>query len=382
MTTPVKKKKILFLITKSNWGGAQRYVYDLATSLDHTKYEPVVMLGGDGELVQKLTSAGIRTISLQTLQRDISLTKEIRFMLALWDTIRSEQPDVLHVNSSKAGGIGCLIGRLANVPRVIFTAHGWAFNEDRPGWQKPIIKLLHWMTVLLSHKTIAVSNAMVSQMNWPLAQKKMVVINPGRTIPEFQSRLTARTTLTQIHPPLTPYIADVWLCIIAELHPIKQHMLLFTSMKSIVADFPHVRLVCIGGGELQDRLTQFIHEHNLEKHIFLVGPIHEAATLLKAADLFVLPSLSESYGYVLHEAGLAQVPIVASNVGGITDIISNETEGTLIDPTKPEELETVLRTFLRTPHAYTSKTQKLTNKLIARTVDSMTTQTAHLYETP
>jgi glycosyltransferase involved in cell wall biosynthesis len=375
------RKKILYLITKSNWGGAQRYVYDLATTLDPASFEPVVILGGTGELTQKLESAGVRTITLQTLQRDISITKEIGFMTELWRIIRIEKPDVLHVNSSKAGGVGCFIGRLARVPRVIFTAHGWAFNEDRPMWQKFIIKKVHWWTVLLSHQTIAVSNAIVSQMNWPLAKRRMVVINPGRTVPEFESRLTARTTFALQYPPLAPYTADVWLCILAELHPIKQHHMLFNVMKSIVVDFPNVRLICVGDGELRAKLTNYVEEHNLTQHIFLVGPIHEAASLLKAADMFVLPSKSESYGYVLHEAGLARVPIIASNVGGITDIISNEHEGTLINPTDPAALEAALRDFLRAPHTYNDKTQKLQSKLTDRTVDAMTAQTIEVYKT-
>ena len=71
---PQTKKKVLFLITKSNWGGAQRYVYDLATTLDQTVYEPVVALGGNGELTEKLSQAGIRTIALATLQRDVSIS--------------------------------------------------------------------------------------------------------------------------------------------------------------------------------------------------------------------------------------------------------------------------------------------------------------------
>ena len=214
------RKKVLFLITKSNWGGAQRYVFDLVTNLDRDAFEPVVALGGDGELHQKLTAAGIRTLTLKSATRDVSIFKDIGFAHELWSILRSEQPGILHVNSSKAGGLGCLLGRLAFGPRVIFTAHGWAFNEQRPWWQKLIIKKLHWWTVLLSHTTIAVSNAIVEQMNWPYAQRKMVVINPGRTIPSFESRLTARTKLAHAHPPLASYITDVWLCSVAELHPI------------------------------------------------------------------------------------------------------------------------------------------------------------------
>jgi len=159
MSSANNRKKVLFLITKSNWGGAQRYVYDLATHLDQTKFEPVVALGGDGELVTLLDHAGVRVIRINSLTRDISLKKEKEFASELYKIIRIEKPDILHVNSSKAGGVGTALGRILRVPRIIFTAHGWAFNEERPWWQRMVIKFLHWVTVLLSHRTIAVSGA-------------------------------------------------------------------------------------------------------------------------------------------------------------------------------------------------------------------------------
>jgi glycosyltransferase involved in cell wall biosynthesis len=263
---------------------------------------------------------------------------------------------------------------------VIFTAHGWAFNEDRPGWQKLVIAYLHWLTVMLSHQTIAVSRAMVEQMKWPLATRKMTVINPGRTVPEFQGRLQARTTLTLAHPALNDYVADVWLMIVGELHPIKQHQCLFAALEQLLDDYPRVRLLCIGDGELRSQLDEYITEHNLADNVFLVGHLSEAATILKAADLFVLPSLSESYGYVVHEAGLAEVPIIASKVGGITDIISDDSEGTLITPTNPAELTEALRSFLDHPHQYSDQAQRLHAKLRDRTVQAMTTATAVLYK--
>jgi len=378
-TVAMNRTKVLFLITKSNWGGAQRYVYDLVSAIDIAVYEPVVVLGGNGELIEKLQAADIRTISLASAQRDMSIRKELRFFGELFKIVRREQPAVFHVNSSKAGGIGCFVGRVLGIKRVIFTAHGWAFNEIRPWWQKCIIKYFHWLTVLLSHKTIAVSHAIVEQMDWPLAARKMTVINPGRTVPEFQNRLQARTTIALAHPPIATYVADVWLCIVGELHPIKQHELLFAVVEKVIADHPHVRLVCVGAGELQSHLQTYIEEHGLTNHVFLIGHLDEAATILKAADLFVLPSLSESYGYVLHEAGLARVPIIASAVGGITDIVSDETEGTLIDPQDQAALTQAIRDFLRNPHNYTDQTQKLQTKLIARTVQSMTDATVAIY---
>jgi len=375
----ITKTKVIYLITKSNWGGAQRYVYDLATGLDQTRYEPVVALGGDGELIDKLEIAGIKTITLQAAQRDVSLTKEWRLCWELIRLIRTERPAVFHVNSSKAGGLGCFVGRILGVNKVVFTAHGWAFNEDRPGWQRLIIKFAHWLTVMLSHQTIAVSAGMAQQLNWPLAQRKMSVINPGRTIPHFVERSVARSQLANYCPALVPFQTDRWILIIAELHPIKQHALLFEAIQSVVSEHPTVRLVCIGDGALRDTLQAWVLDHHLEQHVFFTGATPEAATLLPAADLFVLPSRSESYGYVVHEAGLAGVPVIASNVGGITDIVHDGVDGTLFNSGDQQQLTTAITQFLDNPTSSQTMSHTLQTKLADRTVKAMVTATSKVY---
>ena len=129
--TNLKKTKVLYLITKSNWGGAQRYVFDLATSLPADSYEVCVACGGDGEMRKKLLANGVRVVTIESLERNISLKKELLAFREISKIVREEMPDILHVNSSKAGIVGTLIGRIKRVPKVIFTSHGWAFNEDR-----------------------------------------------------------------------------------------------------------------------------------------------------------------------------------------------------------------------------------------------------------
>src|SRR5690348_6940862 len=107
-------KKILYVITKSNWGGAQRYVFDLATHLP-AGYEPVVALGGTGGagagtglLAEKLKAAGIRVVYVQAFMRDISVTKDLGALAELTRLFKKERPDAVHLNSSKAGGVGAL----------------------------------------------------------------------------------------------------------------------------------------------------------------------------------------------------------------------------------------------------------------------------------
>lgn len=379
---PNTRTKVLFLITKSNWGGAQRYVYDIATKLDKSKFEPVVAVGGDGVLTEMLGHAHIRVITINSLERDISIKKELLFAKELWDILRTEKPAVFHVNSSKAGGAGTLLGRLARVPRVIFTAHGWAFNEDRPWWQKIVIKALHYITVLLSHKTIAVSKAIVDQMNWPLAQKKMKTINPGRTIGVMYGKLEAREKLSNIHPPLASHIADTWVITIAELHPIKRIPILIKAVEQVAKTHPKLRLVLIGDGQQRQLIEAQVKEHALHDSVFLAGSVTEAARFLKAADLFILPSKSESYGYVVHEAGLANLPVIASDVGGLRDIINNGVTGTLIPPDNPEKLADSIEDFLTNTPAWKARADELYKAMSARSVDRMVDATAALYVLP
>ncbi len=326
------KKKVLFLITKSNFGGAQRYVYDLAINLPRGEFDVTVATGGHGTLIDKLQAAKIKVIPIPSLERDVSLMKEVRALIELWQIIRAEKPNILHINSSKAGALGALIGRLAGVPRVVFTAHGWAFNEDRPFWQRLILKKIHWLTVLLAHKTIAVSSQVRRQMNWPFVQSKITVIHNGRTINHLLSRDEGRTFIIEKEPRLGEFRNDFWTMTIAELHPIKRHDAVIEVIKEIAVKEPRTRHIIISDGEERSELERKISENQLQENVFLLGRIDDADKLLKAADVFILASRSEGMPYVLIEALFAGLPIVATEVGGVPEIIKSGVSGLLTPP--------------------------------------------------
>src|SRR3989344_3452956 len=162
--TTIVGKKILFVITKSNWGGAQTYVFRLAKSMREAGADVAGGLGGTGlpgaeagMLKKKLAAESIRTLFLKSFARDISILREFHAFGELMRTIQKERPDILHVNSSKAGGLGALAGRLVGVPRVVFTAHGFPHREPRPFFARVLIWILSWLTITFSHKVIAVS---------------------------------------------------------------------------------------------------------------------------------------------------------------------------------------------------------------------------------
>jgi len=339
----MKRKKVLFVITKSNWGGAQRYVYDLATGLDQATYEPIVALGGNGELKQKLIETRVETITLATLSRDISFTKEIKSAFELFQLIRRIKPHVLHVNSSKAGGMGCFLGRLALVPRVIFTAHGWAFNESRPYWQKLIFKFFHWLTVLLSHQTIAVSQQIISQLQWPLLKNKWIVIHNGRKAVDYIDRAQARA-----HFDITKqaFVTGT----IGELHPVKQHAIMIKSVAELQNQGYAITHVIIGAGSEKEELQLLAKQLQVSDQIIFAGAIHEAARYLQAFDMYIQPSLSEALGYTIIEAAQAGLPIIASRVGGIPEIITHDVDGLLVQSGNTAELTATIVSLLTDKH--------------------------------
>ena len=319
--------KVLYVITKSNWGGAQKYVYNLALAAKERGWEAVVVAGGSGELITRLNESGIRTISLPKVKRDIQFLGEVSTLFKLIKIFREEKPDVIHLNSPKAGGLGSVAGRLTGVKKIIFTGHGWAFNESRPLWQKPLIYFFQWLMIVFSHQTIAVSRQTANQLDvLPFIKNKIKVIYNGLATPHFLTKIEARTKLDSSNQD------GIWLGTIAELHKNKGLDILILAFKKVLEKIGGLTLIIIGEGEERENLARLIARYQLVNNVKLVGRHNEAASLLPAFDLFILPSRTEALPYVVLEAGLAGLPVIASRVGGIPEIIENNKEGALVEP--------------------------------------------------
>lgn len=341
------KKKILFVITKSNFGGAQKYVFDLATSLPKDEFDVTVALGGSGILTDKLSSQNIKVLSLKSLVRDPHLLSDIRAFLELWAIIKKIKPDITHINSAKAGVIGTLTSRFAGVPKIIFTAHGWAFNEERPLYHKVIIRFFSWITVLLSHQTIAVSLAVKNDAkDWPLISEKITVIKNGINVPKFLTRDEARLRLfprEKFRLQEKAFIVGT----IAELHKNKGLSYAVTAFKKIVHDDSSVHYFIIGDGEERANLEALIKQSGLEDNVHLLGNVLDAALYLRALDIFLLPSVKEGLPYVVLEAGCASLPVVATNIGGLPEIIEHGVSGILIPPRDASAVENAVQQLRR-----------------------------------
>lgn len=351
-------KRILYVITKATWGGAQRYVYDLACAMHAKGHSVSVAYGTTGLLVEKLTQAGIRTIELPHVQRDVamfsteegalhpknifsSIGRELQALKLLIKLFKEERPEVLHLNSSKIGGLGALAGRIAKVPHIIFTSHGWAFNEARPFWQKITFQMLYALTLWLSHKTICVSEAIQRDVRWfPFSH--MTLVKLGIDAPTFIKRADARKKLGEIG-------SRFLLGMVAELHPTKRVEDAIRALKELKPQYPDLALVVLGEGQHRETLSALIEELRLADSVSLKGFVSEASTLLHGFDMFLMPSRTEALGYAVIEAGYAGLPTVASRVGGLPEVIRHKETGLLVPPENPHALARAIRMLLDEP---------------------------------
>jgi len=320
-------KKVFYLITKSNWGGAQHYVYTLAKTLTLHGADVGVLAGGTGTLTEKLAEEHIRYIPIRALVRDISLFAELRSFFEIIRILKKERPDVLHVNSSKAGGIGALAGRIAGVPRIIFTAHGWPHQEPRPLYARALIWIASYFTVLFSHTVIVLSEREHAIAPAPLLRKKLVVIPVGIAPYPLLPYAQARTELN---------LSDgFWFCTGTELTPNKGIDITLHAFAEAATD---AHLLILGTGEERNRLESLAEALGILHRVLFAGFVPNARTLFSAIDCFVLGSRKEGLPFTLLEAGMAHVPVIATNVGSVKNIIRNEETGLLVSPQTPKEL--------------------------------------------
>jgi glycosyltransferase involved in cell wall biosynthesis len=371
------KIKVCLAITKGVWGGAQEYVYTLATSLPKDRYDVFVVCGEGNVLQKKLQSESVKVYTIDSLKRDVLFIQEIKSFLALKKIIKNERPDILHLNSSKMGFMGGIIGRCLSVPKIIFTAHGWAFNEERFSLLvRNIFYTIQWLTILLSDITIAVSEKTKKDTDsMPNISGKIKVVHNGVREFEILEKIEARKEIQNLSR--LSENTEVIIGTISELHSNKGLDLLIESCR----DLPfNSSVYIIGDGEEKVHLKELVERFHLEHKIFLVGRVENAKKYLKAFDIFTLTSRTEALPYSLLEAGLAECAVVATRVGGIPEIIEDNKNGILIHR-NVSELEKVLKELIENPEKRASLGSSLRQTVSQNfSVEKMLQKTEEVYK--
>lgn len=308
--------KIVQLITRSdNIGGAQMHVLDLSISLKQLGHEVTVLVGGEGQFNEILINNGISCISIRQLVRSIQPLYDYRAMIEIRRVIRRINPDIIATHSSKAGWLGRIVGKSLGIPTV-FTAHGWAFAEGVPRFQRNLYLVAEKLAARLASRIVT-----VSQHDLQLA---------------LRYRVTTPEQLIAIHngiPDLPNLAADPSqnppkLVMVARFEPQKDHRTLIQAL----ADLREYswKLDLIGDGPLKSDIEKMVVDLGLEKHVRFLGECNNVPLILKEAQIFALISNWEGLPISIIEAMRAGIPVIASDVGGVCEMIEDGVNGYLI----------------------------------------------------
>lgn len=345
-------KKILFIITQSEFGGAQRFLANFTTSLDKKKYEILVAAGPEGDdkngVLSFLEKKGISTKHLKRLKRSVNPLFDLLGLFEIRKLIKKEKPDTIFLCSSKAGFLGSLAAKGMNI-KVIYRIGGWTFNDPRcrlsKGMYKQIEKIsAKWKQYIIVNSEYERKQAIKLGIK---PKQKIVTVYNGVDLNKLDFLLPEQArekVLGEIERKEKD--KDCLLGTIANLYPSKGLEYLITSANALIKKNPRIVFVVIGEGEEREKLEKLIEKYDLKNNFFLIGAIPEAYKYLKAFDIFVLSSVKEGLPWTILEAMAAETPIVATKVAGIPEVLEDKSSGLLVESKNPKQLAKAIKRLL------------------------------------
>lgn len=334
-----KKIKILQFITLSEIGGAQTVLYRIIKHLPEN-FEITLICAKAGELVDmvKNLDKDINIVGIDELQRDLSFNLDSIVFKKVYSIIKQEQFDIVHCHSSKAGVIGRICGYLNKTPKIIFTSHGLSFNNHQGILKRSLYKTAEFISGKCCHNVVCVSEYDKNKLKSVVSKKKLIVI--------------PNSVEQQSHPPSLSFLElrrgekvknQINILFVGRLSEPKLPELLikcFVEFKN-----KNVKLQIVGDGPKFDLCKDLKNNFALQ-NIQLLGTQLDVKRFYSEADIFILLSRWEGLPMTIIEAMSFGLPVIASNVGGIPELIKNGYNGYLVD-NKEKQIENCLNLLIQ-----------------------------------
>jgi glycosyltransferase involved in cell wall biosynthesis len=319
------------VITLAETGGAQKYIAQLLPALSRG-FDVAVAAHGQGPLREASSREGARFISLRHVRRSINPWRDLAGLVELMTIVRRERPDILHANSSKAGLLGRLAGVLAGAPIRIFTVHGWAFSAHS-GLSSTVYR---WAERLMSGLTTVTICVAESELR---AGVEALACRPERAVVIRNGIDVATVGRSERGDGGVPVILSV-----GRLKAPKDFVTLVRALAGLRPR--EFRALLVGAGPQRDAIQAEVRRLGLETSIELLGQRSDVGELMSTGDVFALSSRSEGLPISILEAMAAGLPVVASAVGGVPELVVGEETGLLVPPGDPKRLSDALARLL------------------------------------
>ena len=325
--------RIAYVITRSDAiGGAHIHVRDFTLAMRGAGHDASVLVGGEGSVTQEFRDKGVPYQSLRYLGREIVPTDDARAFWELRQALKRLRPDLVSTHCAKAGWLGRLAAWSLGLP-VIFTAHGWSFTDGITARKAWVYRWAERLAAPFADRIITVSeyDRTLAIDRRVAPSRQVVAIHNG--MPDNPANMRADAAAS---PPR--------IVMVARFEPQKDHTTALNALAS-VRDLPW-EVEFIGDGPLLGPAKEMAGRLGLAERVHFAGARRDVAERLAAAQLFILISNWEGFPRSILEAMRAQLPVVASDVGGTRESVVDQTTGFLIARGDAETLAARLRLLL------------------------------------
>ena len=353
---------IVHLITQLELGGAQENTLYTAAHLDRARYRVGLWSGGGGMLddeAAKVPALDRRII--REMKREISPRSDPAALAKLVRMLRDDQKEharlggdprayVLHTHSSKAGILGRMAGRLARVPVIVHSIHGFGFYEGQDWKAHALFLNAERAASAMTDAFISVSRANLAEARargLVAAHQRAVVIRSGFDLAAFRAE-AAEGPATRAALGYGP--DDEIFVAVANLKPQKDPQTLVRAMAIVAKERPRAVLLYAGDGELRPEIEAAIAREGLGERFRLLGWRRDIPAVLAAGDVVVLSSLFEGLPRSAVQALVVRRPFVGTRVDGTSEVIHAGKNGWLVEPRDPEALaRAMIRAMIERP---------------------------------
>jgi len=327
--------RVMRIIARLNVGGPAIHVSLLSADLQDHLFRTILVTGvigsDEADMGYLARDLGVEPIIIPTLQREISLLKDIRTLKRLIQLMREHKPQIVHTHTAKAGLVGRVAAFIAGVPVVVHTFHGHIFYGYFSRFKSEVFVWLERIEAVFSDMILTISEGLRDDLlHYRIASpQKLRVLPLGLHLDPFTESTKLRGRLREEWNISTdiPLIG-----IIGRLVRIKNHDL-FLRAAAIVRDFlPTAEFIIVGGGECQQELKNLASSLGLANAVHFIGWRHDLPSVYSDLNLVVISSINEGTPVSLIEAMAAGVPVVATAVGGIPDLLCYGNFGALVPP--------------------------------------------------